>query len=683
MISAFNSNYPILNRIALAFLLLFAATLTNSIFLNQLGYYIALVFLGVAYFKGDKETFKKNGLEIFILLFFLAELFSFLFSANKPVALENFFKRMILIPIIYTIPAGINDTKQFKTFFFTFLVFSLFSDVLYNIASVDHYLKGLYSTTDSGPSIIVHPITASQLSSISALLLFSLFLKEKSFKLKAGYFGLFLISFIALIATNKRTGWIGFALGIGAIFILNKNYLIVATGVVALLILLFNAENISKVSIYSHNGKLINEFSTEGSANDILLDSGHIIVSDFNNGIVTFDAKKMMGIYKAPDAVSKLQRWDNDHFVAFCDNSRLLLLNKTANGSYILKKEFLTPGQLEDIVVFNGRLYAADYDSGLTIFNSVKEIDKPLRYSKLRLRGMTFDSTFLCAYLIDSGNLIWNLKDGIPQDSIIFNQKLPTNSVFIGISEKKVYYYGDQKFLSVDPNSKKIKLLKGKKFEVDVSHSTKNGNDFYIYGSDKSIYKLNLLSNDSVSLQKIMTTSFYPKAFKVDSTAIYLSNVKRDRLLSFFDMQYGPNRNRIVMWRVGWEIFLDHPFFGVGDIGLEYIFLDYRNPWEKEVPGHLHNTFFQIIAILGGFGLLAVSLIFIIIVTYQIKIYRRISGDVFLSGIILGCFGGVISFLGAGLTEWNFGDHEIISMVWFITGLSFAVGKVYDKIKND
>jgi hypothetical protein len=43
----------------------------------------------------------------------------------------------------------------------------------------------------------------------------------------------------------------------------------------------------------------------------------------------------------------------------------------------------------------------------------------------------------------------------------------------------------------------------------------------------------------------------------------------------------------------------------------------------------------------------------------------------FASSFSLGVIGSFIAFLVAGLTEMNFGDHEIITMVWFMVGMNY------------
>ena len=63
----------------------------------------------------------------------------------------------------------------------------------------------------------------------------------------------------------------------------------------------------------------------------------------------------------------------------------------------------------------------------------------------------------------------------------------------------------------------------------------------------------------------------------------------------------------------------------------------------------------------------------------NIRIYNKLKNIPFLSSFSLGTIGCLVSFLVAGLTEWNFGDHEIITMVWFVVGLNIAFYKLNGK----
>ena len=53
-----------------------------------------------------ESKFEKIGLEIPFILFLSAELISAVFSINQPQAFTIFFKRLVLIPVVYVIVAA-------------------------------------------------------------------------------------------------------------------------------------------------------------------------------------------------------------------------------------------------------------------------------------------------------------------------------------------------------------------------------------------------------------------------------------------------------------------------------------------------------------------------------------------------------------------------------------------------
>ena len=123
-----------INRIDKAIFVLFiifAGSLTNSIFVNQIGYFGALILLLVGYGLTRKNPFEKNGLEIYFLLFLLAELLASIFSVNPPQSFHNFLKRLLLIPVVYVVTFVVKNPKRFKTAIYVFISFSLLSSFLY------------------------------------------------------------------------------------------------------------------------------------------------------------------------------------------------------------------------------------------------------------------------------------------------------------------------------------------------------------------------------------------------------------------------------------------------------------------------------------------------------------------------------------------------------------------------
>jgi hypothetical protein len=63
----------------------------------------------------------------------------------------------------------------------------------------------------------------------------------------------------------------------------------------------------------------------------------------------------------------------------------------------------------------------------------------------------------------------------------------------------------------------------------------------------------------------------------------------------------------------------------------------------------------------------------------HIKIYRAVKDVPLVSSFSLGAVASFIGFIFSGIGEWNFGDHEIITMVWFILGLNIAFYNSYMK----
>src|SRR5512143_2859148 len=95
------NNVKIIDNLVLFFMLLFLASLTNSIFINQIGYYGALLLLIFHYFLTKESTFEKTGIEFALLWFIVAEILSLIFSLNHSQSLLFVTRRFLLIPLIY------------------------------------------------------------------------------------------------------------------------------------------------------------------------------------------------------------------------------------------------------------------------------------------------------------------------------------------------------------------------------------------------------------------------------------------------------------------------------------------------------------------------------------------------------------------------------------------------------
>jgi len=144
---------------------------------------------------------------------------------------------------------------------------------------------------------------------------------------------------------------------------------------------------------------------------------------------------------------------------------------------------------------------------------------------------------------------------------------------------------------------------------------------------------------------------------------------------------------RLTMWKIGWQIIKEHPVTGVGLIDLGEIYQSKRTGQDiarygdHRRYGHLHNIFIHITAITGFPGLAAFLLMFWAMLRMSWKTLR--SGPPSLGAFSGAALAATAAFLVGGLAEWSFGDSEVVSTLWLITGLSAAAAGLAAKIRKE
>ena len=168
----------------------------------------------------------------------------------------------------------------------------------------------------------------------------------------------------------------------------------------------------------------------------------------------------------------------------------------------------------------------------------------------------------------------------------------------------------------------------------------------------------------------------FPILFGVVVIVVMISSpAMKERVYSTFEPHHPNNISRLHMWQTGWKMFLDHPIVGIGDIGTEQLWDRYAEPdWQPE--GHLHNNLVMWLTTLGLLGFAALSALFIRVWLVMAKAERRTHENWFLGSVALGGLAVMAGFHINGLFEWNFGDAEIIMLVWATVGLTMACGKL-------
>ena len=673
---ASDNQIKIIDRTIFFFFMLFVLSLTNSIFVNQIGYFGALFFILVRFALTKENQFKHTGMEIAFIWFLSAELLSAVFSGNNPQAYLYFSKRALLIPLVYTSIIAATDFKRIKTYFYFYIGASLISILIYLFFAYRYFIYSLYNLQQSGPSIFQYPITAGEITSFTVLFLFAFAINEKV-KLKNRIFLIlgFLVSLLALISTYKRTTWIGVGAGILVILLMKKQWKSVAVICLIVAAMFIVSKNESKYEVYSlNNSGLKKEYSvnTAGRAKNVFTEGNKEYVSDFNDGILVYKGEKLLRKIKTPAPITGLKKWMENYYIASSIETRFFLLQKVKNN-FDFKKEFITAGFTYSYTIANKYLYIADIDSGITIFKDPSNLNDTVRYKWLKgYSNIYVDSSKMVLFKLPNIVSVVALKNGLPEQKVInYTDKVRIDHIFY-INNK--IFVSDQKGLKLfAADTSKLILLDSLRSPKRLFTWKFTNNRLFAVNSDGYFYEFKYPVEDKIKIILRAKLSSEPTAIDNNDDSMFFTFVKRSRLLSIFDFYNHSNIIRIELWEAGFKMFRAHPVFGVGDIDLSNLFRKYKHNYEKEIQGHMHNNFVHELVILGLFGFFAFCYMIFKMIKIDLKIFKEAVGKPFFSSYALGVLGCVGAFLVSGLTEYNFGDQEIITLVWFTFGFNLAL----------
>jgi len=145
----------------------------------------------------------------------------------------------------------------------------------------------------------------------------------------------------------------------------------------------------------------------------------------------------------------------------------------------------------------------------------------------------------------------------------------------------------------------------------------------------------------------------------------------RQRLEGVLDLTDITANERVFMWRAGVAMVRDHPLTGVGPGNVRQAWPEYRlpdDPWlEERGWTHMHSNLVQVAAERGLLGL--VTWIAIWVAWFVLAFRSRPRDDIpsrarWATGIAV-----TVAFLVAGLTEWAYGDTEIVYLAYFLMAL--------------
>ena len=152
--------------------------------------------------------------------------------------------------------------------------------------------------------------------------------------------------------------------------------------------------------------------------------------------------------------------------------------------------------------------------------------------------------------------------------------------------------------------------------------------------------------------------------------------LQQKRSIGFFDRQDQSTSWREMVWREGFNLLVSKPRHLVFGVGVDSI-KAYWKQWGlfdngRQPVGHMHSNLLQI-ALERGVPALIVWLILLGVYVRMLWRLIRNSTDDFPKGLALGALGGTIGFFMSGLVHYNWGDSEVVTVLYFIMGLCLVV----------
>ncbi len=135
-------------------------------------------------------------------------------------------------------------------------------------------------------------------------------------------------------------------------------------------------------------------------------------------------------------------------------------------------------------------------------------------------------------------------------------------------------------------------------------------------------------------------------------------------------------RERLYMWKSGLAMWREHPWLGVGPGGVGRSYRNYALPEAvKKSTGHVHSSPLQILVERGVVGLTAWLSIWVTFFVSASRLLRRLDGPAHARErtIVVGSLAAISGFLVTGLSEWSFGDAEVVLIAWTLAALPFGV----------
>jgi O-antigen ligase len=159
--------------------------------------------------------------------------------------------------------------------------------------------------------------------------------------------------------------------------------------------------------------------------------------------------------------------------------------------------------------------------------------------------------------------------------------------------------------------------------------------------------------------------------------ALVFPSPMQGKIVSMFDPASPSVSERLYFWKAGGRMVREAPLLGLGPGAVKIEYSSYKDPAaRRQGTSHLHSNVVQIAAERGLLGLVAWCAIWLAFLVRATRIYLGLPpGRSRHRALVAGSIAAVVGFLVAGLFEYNFGDSEVIGLVWVVAAFPFALGQ--------
>jgi len=154
--------------------------------------------------------------------------------------------------------------------------------------------------------------------------------------------------------------------------------------------------------------------------------------------------------------------------------------------------------------------------------------------------------------------------------------------------------------------------------------------------------------------------------------------LQQRRNVCVFDSADQSTSWRQMVWREGFDLLVSKPRHLLVGVGIDSIKGHWRE-WGlfdngRQPIGHMHSNLLQIALERGVPALILWLLLFVIYIRMLWRLPRQTTD--FPRGLALGALGGAIGFFTSGLVHYNWGDSEVVTVFYFIMGLTLVVPRI-------